>query len=117
MRIATIFEFRRKFKMKSYLRLCLKKKMMWIRNTPACWGISKISWITRRSVCWRKKMEKVNKNCKDQSCVELRKMEMNLLLDEKKKWEVENKTLKEKKNKLKYTLFDLLKASDKTRRR
>jgi hypothetical protein len=39
-------------------------------------------------------------------------MEMNLLLDEKKKWEDDKKTLKEKKNKLKYTLFDLLKAND-----
>jgi hypothetical protein len=37
---------------------------------------------------------------------------MNLLLEEKKKWEDENKTLKEEKKSLEYTSFDILKARD-----
>jgi hypothetical protein len=39
-------------------------------------------------------------------------MEMNMLLEEKKKWEEEKKTLKEEKKTLEYTLFDLLKSND-----
>jgi hypothetical protein len=44
-------------------------------------------------------------------------MEMNLQLEEKKKWNDEHKSLKEEKKRLEYTLFDLFKDSDKTRRR
>jgi hypothetical protein len=40
-------------------------------------------------------------------------MEMNLQLEEKKKWNDEHKSLKEEKKRLEYTLFDLFKDSDK----
>jgi hypothetical protein len=52
------------------------------------------NWMeTMRTVCWRKNMEKLKKNCQDQSGIELRKMdkERNLLLSEKTKWEDEKK--------------------------
>jgi hypothetical protein len=59
-------------------------------------------------------MEKMKRNCEEQSSVEIRMMEMKMyvLLEEEKKWEEENKTSKEEKKKLEYSLFDLLKAND-----
>jgi hypothetical protein len=59
-------------------------------------------------------MAKMKRNCEEQSSVELRRMEMemNVVLEEKKKWEEEKKTLKEEKKNLEYSLFDLLKANN-----
>jgi hypothetical protein len=52
------------------------------------------NWMeTMRTVCRRKNMEKLKKNCKDQSGIELHKMEQErtLLLSEKTKREDEKK--------------------------
>jgi hypothetical protein len=51
----------------------------------------------------------------EQCRFELWKMEMNLLLEEKDKWEDEKKALMEEKKRLHYTWLDLLKAGDKNK--
>lgn len=59
-------------------------------------------------------MAKLKENYEEQARIELgkREKERNLLLEEKNKWDNGRKELEEEKKRLKYKLFDLMKASD-----